>query len=648
MAHKKIQRSNMTQTDAAGKVVRAPKEDKAEETGNFEWWKRREGEDDTTLAMNIASTIRFISRHQSPRIEQLTVSTRLYGQSTAYNLLGAAFTRASSINSNPQSQRISFNLCSSVVDTLVSKIAKDKVLPTFLTSGGDWKMQRKAEKLSKFLEGCFYAHKVHEKGVYAFRDSAVWDGGILHICEYNDDIYVERVLPHELYVDIVESFVSQEPRQLHWAKITNRSVVQDMYPDKAEEIAECIPATYDDIGGQATTADLITVTESWHLPSGPDADDGMHVICCGDVVLYQEEWEKDYFPFAFMFYNKKQLGFWGQGCVERLQNIQGEINRNLILVQRSLWMGGSFKVLIENGSKVVSQHLNNDVGAIIHYTGTPPQYITPPMVQADIYQWIDSLIDKGYRQEGISTMSAQSEKPAGIDSGKALRTLTDIESDRFLFLQQCVEQFFLEVGRQIIEVAKGIYEKKGEFKVMFPSTNFVETIDWKDIDLEADEYILKAYPTSSLPNEPAGRFQTIQEYMQAGLISPRAGRRLMYMPDLEMSDVLANAKEDLLHQVFEDMLDHKKWRTPEPFWDLQQAKSLCMDYYNYADFHNAPDDVLALLRRFSASLDDMMGVNIPPPPPSPVPGAPGANQPMANPITTPTSPMISNVNTPQQ
>lgn len=639
---KKIQRSNMTQTDSKGKVTREPRKDQSGEDAKFDWWLSKKGE----RARDAQGTIKAIAKNQGSRIEQLTVSTRLYGSNTAYNMLGAAFTRASSINSNPSSQRISYNLCSSVVDTLVSKIAKNKVIPHFLTSGGDWKMQRKAEKLNKFCEGLNYGQKIHTKSVYAFRDAAVWGDGFLHVCRNNDKVLIERALPHEEFVDMVET-LTIDPRQFHRVKTADRGIVKALFPDHAEEIDDVMPASYDEIGGQSTVADLLVVTESWHLPSDPQGKDetdkefakrtdGMKLICVGDIEIDCQPYTKDYFPFPHLYYSKRLLGYWGQGACERLQNLQGEINRSMILEQRSRWMQSSFKILLENGSKVVSQHLNNDVGAIIHYTGTPPQYVTPPAINPDNMVYINGLIDKGYKQEGVSTMSAQADKPAGVDSGKAMRTLTDIESDRFLFLEQEIEQFVLEVYRQAIEVAKDIYKDKDSYEVMFPSGNFMDTIDWKDIDLEADQYILRAYPTSSLPDDPAGRLQTVQEWMQAGLVSPRVGRRLMAMPDVEMADTLANATEDLLHKVFEQMLDGGKYRAPEPQWDLQLAKQLFVEYYNYADLHNAPDSVLSKLNQFSSQLDDLM---IPPAPPMPPPGAAPAN-----PTPTPTSPLLPNVN----
>ncbi len=314
----------------------------------------------------------------------------------------------------------------------------------------------------------------------------------------------------------------------------------------------------------------------------------------------------------------------------------------MILVQRSMRMGGSFKVLVENGSKVVSQHLNNDVGAIIHYSGTPPQYVTPPMIQQDIYPYIDSLIDKGFRQEGVSQMSAGSMKPAGLDSGKALREYNDIEADRFLFTGQQMENFYLEVGRQLIEVTKDIYKDKHSYKVKFASSRFMETIDWKDVKLKEDEYVLKAYPTSSLAKDFSGRLSDVQEGMQAGLISPRLGKRLMNFPDVEMADALSGAPEELLHKVLEDILYNDKYAAPEPTMDLQLAQQLYVEYYNYASYMDAPSDRLHGLERWKTQLDDLTGVAQP----QPMAGI-GAAQAVAAP--PPVSNMVPNVpGAPQQ
>lgn len=649
MAAKKVQRSNMTQI-VDGKVTRAPKDDSLGKA-KFFWWKRDIEKQKDQLAEEIAATIKFIGQHQSARIDQLTISTRLYGNNSAYNMLGAAFTRASAAQSSPSASRISFNLCASIIDTLTAQVAKNKVVPTFITSGGVWGMQRKAENLSKFIEGIFYEQNAHERITYQARDAGCWGDGIIHpYRDDNDRVAYERVLPHELLVDIVESMVSEKPKQIHRVKIVDRNVLAELFSDDEDAlqaIMDASPASYQDIGGSGTAADLVVVAESWHLRSGEKAKDGLHVISLPDSgkTLLAEEYEKDYFPFVDLRYSKRLLGYWGQGACERLMNLQGEINRLMILVQKSMWMGGSFKILVENGSKVVSQHLNNEVGAIIHYTGTPPQYITPPMIQQDIYQYIDSLIAKGYQQEGISQLAASNVKPMGINSGTALRTYDTIAEDRQLFFGQRVENAALELARQSIELVKDIYKEKGKYEVKYPNTNFLETIDWKDIDLKMDEYWLKAFPTSELPEEPAAKLETVTEYMQAGLISPRAGRRLLSMPDVEMADKLANAAEELICKTIEDIIyDKKESATPDPEWDLQLAQNMCLQYLNYAKLNNCPKKNIQLLREFKTQIDQMLGLLTPPQPPPDAPAPGGQVVPMANPTPTPVSPMVPNVN----
>ena len=647
MSNKKIEKSNMTQTDDKGRVTRAPRDNSQGEAVNFSWWKKEE----TEMAHAVASTVKFIQRHQASRMEQLTVSTRLYGNTTAYNTMGTAFTRSSSVNSNPMSQRLCFNLVQSVIDTLTAKMAKNKVIPTFVTNGRIWKYQKKAKELTKFAQGLAYQLKLHDLCISAFRDGGVWGDGFTHIFERNGKVAIERVLPHEIIVDLVESVV-EEPTQLHRIRVCDRNIAKEIWPELEEAIDLIEPANYQDVGGQGTAADLITVTDSYHLRSGEKADDGFHAICIGDGAI-SEPWEKDYFPFPHLRYSRKLIGWYSQGAPERLQTIQGEINRSMMLEQKSRWMQGSFKVLVENGSKVVAQHLNNDVGAIITYTGVAPQYITPPAVDASNREWIDSLIQKGFMQEGVSQLSAAAQKPLGVDSGKAMRTLTDIEDDRFTFVSQQMEDFVLENIRQAIDVVKDIYAEKKTYEVVFPQTNFLETVDWKDINIEEDAYVLKAYPTSSLADDISGRLSDIQELAQAGMISPRTARRLMNMPDVEMNDNLSNAAEDLLHKIMEKMIYDGDYTAPLPFWDLQLAQQLVLEYYNYCQFMDAPQDVLGMLEKFNAALADMTG--------QVQQGLAGqaalqaqqiaqqqaqqqAQQPPANPTPTPQSNLIPNVN----
>ena len=93
--------------------------------------------------------------------------------------------------------------------------------------------------------------------------------------------------------------------------------------------------------------------ESYHLQSGPDANDGLHTINIAEGNLFEEPWEKDYFPYARFSWCKRLYGYWGQGLVEQVQAIQLEVNKLLWVIQRSMHLAGSFKVFIENGPALI-------------------------------------------------------------------------------------------------------------------------------------------------------------------------------------------------------------------------------------------------------------------------------------------------------
>lgn len=455
MSAKSVERKNMVQS-VGGKVTRQAKTEE-NPVGKFYWWKKvdlnAKGEEakrlDAELAHQIQGTVMFLTNHQKGRVEQLAAATRLYGNSNAYGQLGAAFGRASQV-STPSANRISFNLCSSIIDTLTAQIAKLKIVPTFITSGGIWGMQRKAENLSKFVEGMFYEQKIQEKRTYQFRDSGIWGDGILHIFrDANDRAAVERALPHEFLIDIVESVVGPS-RQMHRIKVADRGVVAALFPDNEKTIMDCQPSSYRDLGADGSAADLITVSESWHLESKKGAGDGFRVVTLLDntEILAKAKWEKPYFPFVIQAYSKRPLGAWGQGACERLQNLQGEINRLMITIQKCMWLGAGYKILSHVTDKVPTQHFNNEIAPIIKWSGNiKPEYIAPQFVQAEISPYIDSLIAKGYQQEGVSQLAASNLKPMGVNSGAALRTYDNIAEDRQLFVAQRVEDAALEIAR---------------------------------------------------------------------------------------------------------------------------------------------------------------------------------------------------------
>lgn len=607
----------------------SPTGDTKTESTDKRWWLL----DKKDMPASVNSVVSYLEKNQSARKNQIINSARLYGNLSIVGVSALSQSKLSGITA-PFNQRVTYNVVQSAIDTATAKIAKNKPKPLFLTSGGDYRLQRKAKKLDKFVDGVFYENKAYELGPQIFRDAAVWGTGVAHVFNHYGRVKWERVLLSELYVDDVEAFYG-DPRQLHRVKNVDRQVLIELFPAKKAIIEQANRASYAQIGMNQNIADEIAVRESWHLPSGPDASDGLHAITIDSGELASEEWDKPFFPFATYQWSKRLFGYWGQGAAEQLQNIQLEINKLLWVIQRSMHLAGTFKIAIENASKIVKEHMNNEIGTVITYTDKPPTYLVPPIVPPEIYQHLRTLKDAAFEQLGISQLSAAAKKPAGLDSGKALREFNDIESDRFMIVGQAYENFFLDLAKLSISVAKDISEEDGSYEVKVPGKKFVDTIDWKEVDLTEDEYVMKVYPVSSLPNEPSGRLQTVQEYTQAGFMSPRTGRKLLDFPDLDQIEDLANAQEDYLHETLEKMVENGVYTPPEPYDDLNLAHELALEYYAQGKNGGLEEGKLELIRNFIQKVIQMKT------PPMPV--LPPGQAPQANPTPTPTSDLIPNV-----
>ena len=583
------------------------------------WWLLPDHE----MAPAIVSVVTSLANADAKRQTQYQISARLYGNSNIMGISGLSFSKIQSTQATLK-DRVSYNVIQSCVDTLQSKISKNKPKPAFITSGANWKIQRQAKQLDKFIDGIFYENHAYQLGAIIAKDAMVFGDGMIHVFEHEGRCKFERVIPSEIYVDQMESFYGY-PRQIHRVKNVDRGVLMTLYPEAADVIATAEPARIDITGTFQNIADQITVCESYHLPSGPDQKDGLHVIAIDRAILFKEPWVKPYFPFAKLPWSHRLYGYWGQGLAEQLQNLQLEINKILWVIQRSMHMAGSFKVFLEHGSKIVKEHISNDIGVLINYTGTPPQYVTPPIVPPEVYAHLQTLKSQAFEQAGISMLSATSQKPAGLNSGKALREFNDIETERFMAVGHAYEQFYIDLSKLAIDVIQDIFAREKSYRVHTPGKTFLETLDWKSIKLDDDEYTLKIYPVSKLPSDPAGQLQTITEYIQAGFITQRAGRRLLDFPDLDRAEDLATAQEDYLHKVIEQMIDDGKVYHPEPDDDLALARELALQYIPFAKMNKAPEANIQLLRDFIAEIDDMVAQAMPPAlavMPGPVPQAP--------------------------
>jgi len=562
------------------------------------WWKAK----DRKSHELIFEYLKRLEERQHFRFANNLRHMRLYSN---FEILGfGPLEYAGQKGSTPNAKnRVTLNIIQNMVDTVVSKITKAAPRPRFLTSGGNWKLKRKAEKLTKFIDGQFAMTNFPAKSALAFLDACIFGTGVLKIYTENDQIKVERTFPNEIKIDDAESLYG-EPRQMHQVKFIHKDIVKESFPGN-DGIIDMIKTENLHFNHASRTTDMIEVIESWHLKSGPEATDGKHVITIQTGTLHTEVYEKSYFPFIFFRWGTRPLGFFGQGLAEQLQGLQLEINKLLRTIQVSMHLTSIPKVFIEQSSKVISSHINNEIGGIIKYVGTMPKYESVGAVPSELFSHLDRLYQRAFEIAGISQLSAQSLKPSGLDSGKALREFNDIESERFLSVGKRYEESFLTASEIMIDMAKDLYAS-GDISVKVKGDKFLETIKWSEIDLAEDQYIMEGFPASALSHTPAGRLQDIQELLAAGLITPVDGKKLLAFPDLESVQSLENAALDNIEKTIELIVERGKYNPPEPFQNLSLGVSKMQEAYLLNKNEELPEERLELMRRWMQDANSLV------------------------------------------
>lgn len=621
--------------EGPGKIVMKTRSKKDMKSEIQEWWK---AEDKRQLAAELCGTAAYLKTNQTYRMRQLAVDVRLYCGLSVYSYAGSNVSKMDQTKTLPE-DRPTFNLIQSCTDTLVSRLSQSKPSPVFLTDNSDYKERHLAQQLNQFILGEFYQAKAYEKGTKILRDCIVMGTGAIKIYEDEDHkAALDRVMITDLFVDPNDA-INGEPQQLYQLKLMDRNRLITQNP-KAEMVIEDADNAYPDNTPDSgrTTADQVMVVEGWKLPSGPGKKDGRHTIACVNGIIRDEVWEKDSFPFVFLNYSDPFLGFFAQGLATQLFGTQLTLNRILYTIARAITLVGVPRVFQEQGSKVMTASNNNEIGVIIKYSGVKPSYEVAPCNAPELYAERDKLIQYGYQQCGVSAMQASSQKPQGLDSGEAIRTFDDISTDRFAELSRKYDNLFIDLAYKITDLAMDIAKRDGKYQTIYPNKDGTKEIDLPKMSLLQDPFVIQCFNTSSLPRDPAGRKQTVTEWVQAGMITLKEGRRLLSFPDLEQNEKLANASEERIFKYLDAIVEDGKWNEPDAFMDLQLATELTVQYYNLYVAANLEEKKAQMLRDFFTQINTLKQAATPPPMAAPGP------MPTANPMPNAQSPLVPNTN----
>lgn len=433
------------------------------------------------------------------------------------------------------------NIIKSCVDTLVSKIAAQKVRPFFNTVHGSFRDFQICKQAQQYFDLLYDMQNVGQTVDMAFRDCCIFSKGVIYCDEVEKKI--KRAMPFNVYT---------RPSEETYGKLTRIYYKQKNYPVSllSENIRKKIKTDlqYVDVG---LYYDIVNHKKAYYIPQAT-----------GDDQLIVEEYKRDSLPFVFIHYSNPVVGSDATSIVDLLYGIQIEIDTILQKITEASRLNPALTFFVPEGSQIKVSQLNNRVGNIVTYRPTPTMTTspvttaTPAFIDDQYIQLLDNLKTTAYELTGISKLSAQSAKPVGIDSGLGLRTITNIESERFQTQFNQVIRMYVEVARTCISV----FDPNDD---ILPQDQKRVNIKWKDIVEEYEKMSIQYSGADALSKDPATKLQQLQVLAQAGVISQTRIAQLMEIPDLESGYSMANNSINAVMTVIDDCIMKDNFEVPD-------------------------------------------------------------------------------------
>lgn len=500
------------------------------------------------------------------------------------------------------------NVIRSCVDTLTSKIACQKVRPFFNSVNGSWKDFELCTQAQQFFDVLFDEYNVNDIVTLAFKDACIFERGMIYVSNTG----IERMLP--------------------WTVYTNPA--EDSYNRNTELLWECrkYPKTLLPFDIK-TSQDLVTYTRYWNTKEKvfytwiPEAN-------YNQVETYEKE-----LPFVQIYYNKPLFGSSCSSVVDVLFGIQDQIDNLIKTCAIAAKRNMPKTYWVPEGTDVKAGSLNNEVGQVIPYRPIPGASGVP--VICDEQRIIDpqyrDLIDK-YKQDayelvGISQLSATSQKPQGLNSGIALSTMENIESDRF-------ETQLNQVIRCYVDLAKKCINILDAKELILPQEKTRAMLNWEDLISAAKSFNIQFSAAESLSKDPSTKLQQLQSLAQAGIIPQSHIAKYLELPDIESAYNITTNALNAVMSLIKETIEGDEVPVIPPYIPIPTLKEECLNMMlslRGANYEQNKADIDKLMLLYNAIQDTSEAMRpeeeVPPEEGAPMEGVPMTGEmPMGEPM----------------
>lgn len=421
------------------------------------------------------------------------------------------------------------NVIKSVIDAITSKLANQKVRPYFNTINGNYKAKQAVRKAQKFFDVMFDEQTINITVSDAFKgackDGVGW-------------IYVDPITYKVSYMPAWEIAVLNS--EMAYGKPTAMMIKQHRYPTTLLK---------DYKGGRDYVCRIIYI----------NAKDHVYEEYIDNKSFKSAKYEPDIIPIIPVYYNKPVMGLQTTSLVEELNGIQSQIDLISAKMAAAAQLTSANTTYVIEGSNLSPKDVSNKVGQV-YGVKMPVGVNTPPVVSVAPApfdpSWsteIKRLTDAAYEMVGVSQLSAQSKKPSGVESGVALQTMQDVESDRFETQITHYVQIFVDLVRLYIEVVPADKEILADYGIM----------KWEEIKELSNKMTIQYSAATALSKEPSEKLKQLMQLSQTGLISPAKISLYLDTPDMEEAYKGAQAVYNGINKVIEDAIENEIYEIPE-------------------------------------------------------------------------------------
>jgi hypothetical protein len=378
---------------------------------------------------------------------------------------------------------------------------------------GSFKTIQICKQLQVFLDFFFDEENIQKKIVEALRNACIFDSGFVYIDE--DTGKTETLNPWNVYTRATEkdgfksAYIEFPYKSIDTLKDEEYKILT---PEEKEGLYVTLGYFYD----SRTKTKAILVNR-----------DIRKIV----------ELNFELVPLVSIYYTPAIIGNVTLSIADMLRGIQQEIDSLMQRIAEASILNPAMTIFMPNATNIKVGQLNNKVGNIVQYNSPqgerPVEIATPEFISSQYMTLLNDLIEKAYNMVGISQLSAQGKKPAGLDSGVALATQADIESDRF----QCLLDQYIRTFTDLSKIMIHIFESN---KSIIEPSRYALRITWGEVEKEFHKMRIQFSCADSLSKDPSEKLKQLQTLAQAGIIPPTQIASLLELPDINRGYSAAN------------------------------------------------------------------------------------------------------------